>query len=101
MRSVLRRGGGEGETKEHRTTISMPRSYNIIKGEICVANFIPDTNSLTHFTGVCGFFLAVKFATFLLASLARENTEGDEAVHSTHNITIRGRVLARALDAVI
>ena len=28
------------------------------------------TNSLTPYTGVCGFFLLVKFATSLLASLA-------------------------------
>ena len=28
------------------------------------------TNSLTPYTGVCGFFLSVKFATSLLASLA-------------------------------
>ena len=28
------------------------------------------TNSLTPYTGVCGFFLQVKFATSLLASLA-------------------------------
>ena len=28
------------------------------------------TNSLTPFMGVCGFFISVKFATFLLALLA-------------------------------
>ena len=28
------------------------------------------TNSLTPYTGVCGFFISVKFATSLLASLA-------------------------------
>ena len=28
------------------------------------------TNTLAPYTGVCGFFLSVKFATYLLASLA-------------------------------
>ena len=30
------------------------------------------TNSLTPYTGVCGFFLSFKFATLLLASLTGE-----------------------------
>ena len=33
------------------------------------------TNSLTPYTGGCGFFLQVKFATSLLASLAGDNTK--------------------------
>ena len=35
---------------------------------------LQDTNSLTPYTGGCGFFLQVKFATSLLASLAGDNT---------------------------
>ena len=36
------------------------------------SKFVTDrqTNSLTPYIGVCGFFLQVQFATFLLASLA-------------------------------
>ena len=39
------------------------------------SNFATDrqTNSLTPYTGGCGFFLQVKFATSLLASLAGDN----------------------------
>ena len=34
------------------------------------SNNLGQTNSLTPYTGVCGFFLSVKFATSLLALLA-------------------------------
>ena len=39
------------------------------------SKFVTDrqTNSLTPYTGGCGFFLQVKFATSLLASLAGDN----------------------------
>ena len=50
----------------------------------CVKNLETDrqtdkqTNSLTPFTGVCRFFLSVKFATFLLALLARDKKFASE-----------------------
>ena len=59
-------------------------NIKLSRGKICVANFIPPANgrvrviisyqkvknSLTPFTGVCGFFLSAKFPSTLLASLA-------------------------------
>ena len=41
-------------------------------GRLLRSKFVTDrqTNSLTPYTGVCGFFLQVKFATSLLTSLA-------------------------------
>ena len=42
----------------------------IIEVKICYRQTDRLTNSLTPFTGVCGFFLQVEFATSLLALLA-------------------------------
>ena len=36
-------------------------------------NFMSQTNSLTPYMGVCGFFVQVKVATSLLASLDGDN----------------------------
>ena len=52
--------------------IIMP-GFQLSRGEICVANFIPFVNSVSlgsYFMGVCGFFLSVKFASSLLTLLA-------------------------------
>ena len=45
-------------------------SYKLSRGEIigvkvCNRQTDRQTNSLTPYTGACGFFLSVKFATFL------------------------------------
>ena len=45
-------------------------SPEIIEVEICNRQTDRQKNSLTPYTGVCGFFLQIKFATSLLASLA-------------------------------
>ena len=45
-------------------------SPEIIEVKICHRQTDGQTNSLTPYTGVCGFFLQVKFATSLLALLA-------------------------------
>ena len=50
----------------------------IIEVEIRHRQTDRQTNSLTPYTGGCGFFLQVKFATSLLASLAGDNDEDDE-----------------------
>ena len=53
----------------------------LIRGEICVANFIPSANGASQgnyfrakFGGVC-IFLSVKFDTSLLASLAGDKSK--------------------------
>ena len=38
------------------------------------------TDSLTPYTGGCGFFLSVKFATSLLASLAGDKKDRKESM---------------------
>ena len=45
-------------------------SPELIEVKICYRQMDRQTNSLTPYLGVCGFFLQVKFATSLLASLA-------------------------------
>ena len=46
--------------------------FRFASSEIIGSNLVTDrqTNSLTPCTGICGFFISVKFATSLLASLA-------------------------------
>ena len=49
---------------------SCSASPEIIGVKVCHRRTDRQTNSLTPYTGVCGFFLSIKFATSLLASLA-------------------------------
>ena len=53
------------------------------------SKFVTDrqTNTLTPYAGVCGFFLPVKFATSLLASLAGGLTKnGSRTFYINNNI---------------
>ena len=45
------------------------------------------TNSLTTYMGVCGFFLSVKYATSLLALLARGLNEENIAIIAMAELT--------------
>ena len=50
-------------------------SPEIIGVKVCHKRTDRQTNSLTPYTGVCGFFLSVKIATSLLTQLAGELTK--------------------------
>ena len=71
----------DGKVGRPFTALLSSEINKLSRGKICVANFKPPANGasqgnyiqakiLTPYTGVCGFFLQVKFATSLLASLA-------------------------------
>ena len=61
-------------------------SPEIIEVKICSRQTDRQTNSLTTYTGECGFFLQVKFATSLLSSLAGEYASQSNLLCKWHNI---------------